>query len=155
MSEPAMPFSLPSRMPADLQRVLHYWEELKRGENSMPFWDDVNFLALPSDSDRMMLIEVFDDPQRFRFDIVGNRITECYGSHLASRFAHELQPKSPFNFFAAQAAVTVEAQAPTFYQRPPQPGAGAADAGYSRLLLPLWGEGAVRKLLGGISFAAD
>jgi hypothetical protein len=154
MSDPAMPFPLPSRMPVDLQRVLHYWEELRRGGNNMPFWDDVNFLALPSVSDRLMLIEVFDEPQRFRFNMVGDRIAERFGEHLASRFAHEFRPKSPLDFFVAQAGVTVEAQAPTFYRHPPAAGAGA-DTGYARIVLPLWGEGTVRKLLGGVSFGAD
>src|SRR6516165_1400348 len=57
-----VPFSVPSKLEADLARVRAYWEGLKRGGAGMPFWDDVNLAALPGLSGRLMLLDVFDKP---------------------------------------------------------------------------------------------
>ena len=51
------PFSLPAKLSPDLARVRDYWDGLKRGENKIPFADDVNLSGLsrfaePSDAGR-------------------------------------------------------------------------------------------------------
>jgi len=56
------------------------------------------------------------------------------------QFLDEIDAKGPFAFFLAQASATVEAAEPTFHQD-----------GFTRLLLPLWGNGYVSMLLGGIA----
>ena len=43
MIQSAMPFPLPAKLPAGLAPVRNYWQDLKRRENSVPFWDDVEF----------------------------------------------------------------------------------------------------------------
>jgi hypothetical protein len=152
MSSSTIPFALPSDLPPGLRPVKDYWDRLKRSENDMPFWDDVNLSSLHDRASLLMLIEVFSDPLRFRFNIVGDDISKCYGAPLAGKFAHSLEPKSPLNHFAAQCSVAVEARAPTYHRHGPTTVEGRGRPGYSRLILPLWGEGQVRKLFGGISF---
>ena len=87
-----VPFSVPSKLEADLARVRAYWEGLKRGGAGMPFWDDVNLAALPGLSGRLMLLDVFDKPLRFRFGIVGEELKARYradvspaGSRMSSK----------------------------------------------------------------------
>jgi hypothetical protein len=46
MIRSAQAFSLPAKLSAPLQRVLFYWRDLKRGENEMPFADDVDLSGI-------------------------------------------------------------------------------------------------------------
>jgi hypothetical protein len=147
------PFALPADLPLDLGRVRDYWAGLKRGENSMPFWDDVNLSALPDLSSRLMLIETIADPPRFRLSSIGEQIRNRYGADLSGKFVDEIDPKAPLEFPSAQASATLEAKVPTFFAS----GAGAGSGrqpGYGRLLLPLWGDGTVKMMLGAIGDAA-
>jgi hypothetical protein len=148
MTSSKRPFALPTRMPLALGRVRDYWESLKRRENNMPFWDDVNLSSLPDLSDRMMLVDAFEDPQRFRLNTVGQRIREQYGANVTGKFVDKIDASAPFEFLSAQASTTVEARAPTFFSR--EPGSGQ-QRGYARLLLPMWGNGRIEMMLGAIT----
>jgi hypothetical protein len=143
---PSSPFALPAKLPPGLGRVRGYWESLKRGEASMPFWDDVKLSSLPDLSDRLLLVDAFENPQRFRLNSVGAQIRRSYGTDLADKFIDEIAQKGPFALLAAQASATIEAKAPTFYAAP----AGSGHQGYARLLLPMWGEGRIGMLLGAV-----
>lgn len=140
MTKMPHPFALPTSLSSDLGRVHDYWNSLKRGENAVPFSDDVKLSALPEFEGRLMLVDVFEQPQRFRLNIVGNNIRDWFGADLAGKFVDELAAKGPLAFFTAQASATVEAAAPTYYHE-----------GFARLLLPLWGGGYVSMLLGTIA----
>jgi hypothetical protein len=140
------PFALPATLPPGLGRVRDYWEGLKRGEASMPFWDDVKLSSLPDLSDRLLLVDAFENPQRFRLNSAGARIRRSYGTDLADKFIDEIAQKGPFELLAAQASATIEAKAPTLYAAP----AGSDHQGYARLLLPMWGDGRIGMLLGAV-----
>jgi len=149
MNSVPLPFAIPEKLPSDIGRIRDYWESLKRGENSMPFWDDVTLSSFPGLADRLMLVDAFENPQRFRLNSVGEQIRKRFGADLAGKFVDEIAPKAPFEFFAAQASATIEAKSPTFFAGE----AGAADDlrhGYARLLLPLWGDGRIGMMLGAI-----
>jgi len=139
-------FALPAKLPPGLGRVRDYWESLKRGEASMPFWDDVKLSSLPDLSDRLLLVDAFENPPRFRINSAGAQIRRGYGADLADKFIDEIAQKSPFELLAAQASATIEAKAPSFYAAP----AGSGHQGYARLLLPMWGEGRIGMLLGAV-----
>jgi hypothetical protein len=139
MSKMPHPFALPARLARDLGRVRDYWSSLKRGENNVPFWDDVNLSALPGFEGRLMLVDVFEQPQRFRLNTIGSEIRDSYGTDIVGKFVDEIDAKGPFAYFAAQASATVEAAEPTYYHD-----------GFARLLLPMWGGGHVAMLLGTI-----
>ena len=68
------PYPLPEKISPTLLRVISYWESLKRGNNKMPFWDDVNLSVLPDLTDRLLLIDVFANPERFRFNFRRKRL---------------------------------------------------------------------------------
>lgn len=140
------PYSLPQHLEPDLARVLAYWEGLKRGEANMPFWDDVNISALPDLLNRLMLIDVFNKPLRFRLAIVGDKIKAQHGNDLVGEFLDELEVHDPLSYLNSQSSATVESRAPTYYRSPM-----AGRRGYSRLLLPMWGDGYIGMLLGAIT----
>jgi hypothetical protein len=65
---------------------------------------------------------------------------------LSSKFIDETDLGDKFAFPRAQASATVEARAPTYYRY----GSRGLSPGFARLLLPLWGDGRISILLGGI-----
>jgi hypothetical protein len=136
------PFAVPSRLGSDMAGVRDYWNSLKRGENMVPFADDVVLSALGGIEGRLLLIDVFEKPQRFRVAIVGQDIRDWYGGDMLGKFTDELEAKGPLKFFAAQASATVEAKQPSYY-----------NDGFARLLLPLWGGGYVSQLLAAVARA--
>ena len=137
------PFGLPARLSPDQTRVLAYWRGLLRGAAAMPFWDDAKLSDLPDLADRLFLVDVFQQPERFRFGVVGEALT---GEDVAGLFLDETALPSPFEFLRAQCSATVEGAEPSLF-------AGAAgDRPYSRLLLPMWGDGRISMLLGAVDF---
>ncbi len=142
MTNPATPYALPATLDADLEKVRTYWRGLIRGKASdMPYWDDVKLSSLPGLVDSLMLIEAFDKPERFRFDIVGKKLVSKYGKDFAGGFADEIDIHAPLDFIRAQASATVESRAPTYHRH----------GTYARLLLPMWGDGRIGMLLGAVS----
>src|SRR6266508_3472154 len=143
MTQLSHPFAVPASLPRAFDYARSYWEGLRRAGNEMPFWDDVNLSALPDLSDRLLLIDVFEDPQRFRFNTLGHKVGMHYGDNVTGKFVDEIQAKAPFEFLTAQASATIEAKRPTFLHFKH----AAADS-YGRLLLPMWGNGHIEMLLG-------
>ncbi|MGZ3276324.1 MAG: hypothetical protein ACXU82_05105 [Caulobacteraceae bacterium] len=132
-----------------MARVEAYWKGLLRGNASMPFWDDIRLTAMPDLAGQLMLIEAFELPQRFRFDHLGAALNE---DSLEGAFIDEIRLKRPFDFLLSQCSATVESASPTVY-RFAAPEREAAKGAYQRLLLPSWGEGHIRMLLGIVDFS--
>jgi len=143
------PYALPRRLPADLARVLAFWQRLKRHEAQMPFWDDVKLTALPELAGQLALIDAFENPARFRFgfDVVGDDIKRRYGGELGGKFLDEIEVRAPLQFLTSQASAAVQSGKPTHYQHEAADAGAGADSGYSRLVLPLWGNGRIGMLL--------
>lgn len=149
MKRPAIPYSVPKKIEPRLARVLAYWESLKRAENNMPFWDDVTMSSLPELADCLMLIKAFAKPERFRLQSVGQQLIDRYGEPVAGKFIDEMELRNPFEYLRSQCSATVESRAPTYYQHGPRNLENLRVAGsYSRLLLPLWGDGHIGMVLG-------
>ncbi|MGB3809358.1 MAG: hypothetical protein WA943_04630 [Parvibaculum sp.] len=143
MTNAASAYILPPHLEDDLAKVHAYWKGLIRGQASdMPYWDDVKLTDLPGLEGRLMLVAAFTRPERFRFDIVGRDVSARYGKALAGSFADEIDTHDPLHFFQSQASATVEGHAPTYYRT----------SDYSRLLLPLWGDGHISMLLGAVAW---
>lgn len=135
------PFALPKELSPDLCRVLDYWRGLLRGEAQMPFADDLTLTDLPDLAPKLFLIDVFDQPERFRVALAGE---DLEARDLPGRFLDEVTPAGAIQFLRAQCAATVEAAEPTFFH------AELEMRPYSRLVLPLWGEGRISTLLGAV-----
>jgi hypothetical protein len=141
-------FLLPDRLEPDLDRVHGYWHGLKRGDNDMPFWDDVKFSMKARLARDVMVIETFEDPLRFRFGLVGEDITHRYGAAITGKFTDEVDVRSPIDELTEQCRATVERRAPTYFRH-----ASGGGIGYSRLVLPLWGNGRIEMLIGAACFS--
>jgi hypothetical protein len=106
----------------------------------MPSWDDVKLPALPDLIARLMLIDVFANPERFRFSFVGAELSHWSKESVACKFADEIELRTPFDYFRSQCSATVEGRRPTFF------------SAFSRLLLPMWGDGRIAMLLGAVDW---
>ena len=135
-------FTFPTTLEPGLADMHVYWERLKRADNSMPFWDDVKLSALPEAADRLILIDAFEKPERFRFNTVGKALIERYGKPLNGKFLDEVELNAPFADLLAQAGATVATRAPTYH----------ADKSVARILLPMWGDGHIGMLLGAVEW---
>jgi hypothetical protein len=133
-------FSDDASLGRELGALLTYWQGLKRGQADIPFADDVR-LTTTARPESAMLLDVIQKPVRFRFAIVGQEIRDRYGEDLAGLQADDLTVRPPLDFLLSQCSATVEGRAPTYY----------AGKDYARLLLPLWGEGHIHMLLGGVA----
>src|SRR5271165_7203113 len=94
----------------NLGRVRAYWEKLRRGDNALPFWDDVALHALGDLADDALLLDTFDDPLRFRFAIVGKRVQALYGRAVTGKFLDEVEQPPAFDHFNSQCRAAVEHQ---------------------------------------------
>ncbi|MDR3421239.1 MAG: hypothetical protein P4L80_08380 [Xanthobacteraceae bacterium] len=117
----------------------------------MPFWDDVNLSSLPDLSGRLMLLKVFDKPARCRLEMLGEELKERRGRDVVGKFLDEIDTHPPLQYLNSQSSATVESRAPTYYRHgsTKRKGSGSTDT-YSRLLLPMWGDGRIGMLLGGV-----
>ena len=88
--------------------------------------------------------DVFQDPQRFRFNSVGQHIRKRYGADLVHKFVDAIDAKAPLDYFTSQSSATIEDGAPTYYR------STRRGAGYHRLLLPMWGNGRIEMMLGAV-----
>ena len=151
MTEVVHSYSLPDELEPDLGRVHAYWNGLKRGANDVPFWDDVKFSMRSRLGRESMLIDVFENPLRFRFDLIGADLTEWYGGTIGNTFLGEIDLHGPFDELTLQCQATVVDCAPTYYCQTAVRNDDAEHlAGYARLLLPLWGNGRIEMLLGAV-----
>lgn len=138
------PFALPEKLDRDLSPVQSYWDGLRRGGNEMPFWDDVKQPALEGLGTGVLLIDVFAQPERFRFNFLSSALNQGAAGALKGRFADEGTLPHPLEYLRAQCSATVEARKPTYYRHD-------GTQGYARLLLPMWGDGRISMLLGAIT----
>lgn len=129
-----------------------YWESLKRGDASMPFWDDVTLSSLPDLADRLMLVDVFEGPLRFRFNTIGQNIRTQYGTNVTGKFLDEIEIRAPFEYLTAQSSATIESRSPAFYESVSSRSSAQHEGRYARLLLPMWGNGRIEMMLGAIDY---
>jgi hypothetical protein len=142
------PYPLPNKLSPDLERVRAYWRGLLRGAAAMPFWDDAKLADLPDLERRVFLIDVFAQPERFRFGTISSGLA---GKDLEGVFLDETGLDAPLEFLRSQASATVECAAPTCFGREKDE-ASVAKPAYARLLLPMWGDGRIGMLLGAVDF---
>jgi osmotically-inducible protein OsmY len=150
MTGGARSYPLPVRLEPDLGRIHAYWNGLKRGANDVPFWDDVKMSLRSRLGRESMLIGVFEDALRFRFDLVGAHVANWYGGTVGTGFLDEIELHAPFDGLTLQCKATVESAAPTYYRQTVSRQGDAGHPGYARLLLPLWGNGRIEMLLGAV-----
>jgi hypothetical protein len=143
----ASPFSIVAPIPPQLDAVLTYWQDLRRGEAEIPFADDIDLAALRPTCRELLVLEVFSRPERFRLNIADIGMARGDRDQVLGRFIDEIDLPPPLDLLRAQCSATVETARPTVYRHIPCARSGEP---YSRILLPAWDGGEIRMLLGAI-----
>jgi hypothetical protein len=138
------PLPGPESLTPKLQSVVSYWRGLERAENATPFSDDIDLSVLSNLSDKILILSVFVWPERFRFEFLGDGLQANAKARTGS-FLDEVCLGVDFSYLRAQSSAAVEAAAPTFWRL-----VSDSDRGFSRLLLPMWGNGQINMLLGAV-----
>ena len=138
------PFALPKAVKPELRRALDYWRNLRRGENNIPFADDVSLSALRNS--QVFLLKVFTSPLRFRFESADEAFHPTNGAPMG-RFIDEVKTKGTLSYLLTQCCATVEAGEPTFFHFRESD----ADREFSRILLPAWGDGHIDLMLAAVA----
>jgi len=141
------PFAIAGPITPRLDAVLTYWQELRRGQAEMPFWDDIDLGAVRGLCREILLLETPGGPERFRLAILELSIPAADRDQILGRFIDEVDLPPPLDLLRSQCSATTELGRATVYRHDACPG---SEAPYSRLLLPAWGEGQVRVLLGAV-----
>ena len=134
------PFPLPDRLDAKLQPVVSLWDGLRRGENGLPFSDDLGVPALSNLPRNPFLLSVIASPARYRFEFLSESLRRVA---VLESFVDEMPPNISFSYLGAQGSATIEAAEPTLFHL-----TDASGYRFSRVLLPLCGNGQVNLLLG-------
>jgi len=137
------PFAVDAPLSPKLEAVLEYWRGLCRGQAELPFADDLDMARAAALGADLMVLQVFEKPERFRLDLARTPHAPQVERDLQGRFLDEVSRPSPLDYLRAQADAAVESAAPTCYRHSP----AGAERRYARLVLPLWGEGQIRLLL--------
>ena len=140
MIDGADAYSIPASFEAELVSIYEFWRTMRRGDNDMPFSDDVNLSSLGGGGDDAALIDVFENPLRFRLGLAGRSIAARLGPERGGKFLDELDPQGFLDHLEAQSAATVRSRAPTYFRHNSAPA-------YARIALPLRGNGRIEMLL--------
>lgn len=140
MVDAVSPFPLRDVEP-EFDALRRHWASLIRGDTDLPSWDDFEPAAVAPLASRLIMLDVFDKPSRFRYGaLFGRELEQRYGEDVRDMFVHEASRRAPFDFLESQAEATVESKKPTYYR--------AGD--YSRLLVPMRDGERLAKLLGAV-----
>ena len=139
------PFAIDEALGPRLDALLTYWRGLRRGETSIPFADDIDMAMVRDLCGDVFVLGVFEKPERFRLDLAQTPRAPEIQDTLLGRFIDEVALPKSLEYLRAQADAAVEGVAPAYYRHDGEPA-------YARLLLPAWGEGQVRLLLGAIEW---
>ena len=140
MTDGADAYSIPACFEAELVSIYECWRARRRGDNDVPFSDDVNLPSPGSGADDAVLIDVFENPLRFRLALAGRSIAAQLGPERGGKFLDELEPEGLLDHLEAQCAATVRSRAPTYFRHSSAPA-------YARIALPLWGNGRIEMLV--------
>jgi len=131
----------------DLVRFYDYWESLSAGR-PMPARRDIDPLQIPPGYlPDLMLIDVFHEPRRYRYRLVGTHVVTASGEDRTGRFFDEVQ------FFKTNPAVmqhfeTVATTGQPLYSVEPFTNfANGRDYEVDRLMLPLSSDGRLVDML--------
>jgi len=107
----------------------------------MPFSDDLGSSDLRMLPGKTFVLRAFAMPERFRFEFLSD------GSQgaIEGKFVDETSPSPIFSYLQAQGSATIEATEPTLLRL-----TELSERSFSRLLLPMWGNGQINMLLGAV-----
>jgi hypothetical protein len=98
-----------------VKRLYAYWVA-RRGAKPFPSRDDIDPVDFDFVLGRVSLVEVLDDPRRYRYRLVGTTVTDNLGYEMTGKFLDQL-PESEMRAYLEQLYGKVVAQRAPVYER--------------------------------------
>ena len=121
-----------------VKRLCAYWEE-RRGTKRFPAREDIDPIDFKFALGRVSLIEVLENPQRFRYRLVSTSITKHLGYEMTGKFTSEVPGRELRDYVERLYAKAVSLAAP-LYQKESAIYDGRVWE-YEALMLPLSSDG--------------
>jgi hypothetical protein len=141
-------FEIPEEVPPSPRHIYDIWASQKLMRTDMPLEEDFDLVLLRDYADRIFVADVADSPPALRIESARWRVVALYCTPLAGHQIENISEHPPLDDLWAQCMAAVRDCRPVFYRH------HTAAAAYDRIILPLWGERRVEKLVGAISDAA-
>jgi hypothetical protein len=71
------------------RELMTYWDR-KRGERAMPRRADLDPLDIPRHLGWLVIVEVLEGPERFRFRLVGSKVVDAYGRDSTGKTVEQM-----------------------------------------------------------------
>ncbi len=143
-SHVVLEFEIPEVIAPSLRHIRDIWQRLKLMRTDMPLTDDFDLDLLREHANRLLVINVVEQPLWLRVESAGYWIIEAYGEPLAGRYVENIDPRLPLDDLWVQCMAAIKDRQPVLYRH-------AKMSSYERIALPLWGDSRVEKLIVGIS----
>jgi hypothetical protein len=143
-----MEFEIPEGISPLLRHIFDIWASQKLMRTDMPLEEDFDLVLLRDYTDRIFVVDVDDPPFAMRIESAGWRVVAYCGAPLAGRNVETVPAHPPLDDLWVQCVAAVRDCRPVFYRH------HTAAASYDRIVLPLWGDSRVEKLIAAISDAA-
>ena len=136
-----MAFTIPDDMTPPLRQITKIWERLRLLRTDMPLVEDFDLTLLSDHEGHILVVDVADQPSSFRIETAGWWVVEFYGEPLAGHEIKKAEDRPPLEDLWIQCMAAITDRRPVFYRH-------NTDAmAYDRAVYPLWGDGAVEKLV--------
>ncbi len=145
-SHVVLEFEIPEVIAPSLRHIRDIWQGLKLMRTDMPLTEDFDLDLLREHADRLLVVNVVEQPLWLRIESAGYWIIEYYGEPLAGRYVENIDPRPPLDDLWVQCMAAIKDRQPVLYRH-------AKMSSYARIALPLWGDSRVEKLIVGISDA--
>lgn len=80
--------ALPDSASPEMRQILSYWRSLWR-DGVLPDRTDIDPVEIPRLLSGIILIDIFRDPYRFRFRLIGQRMIDYHGRNLTGLWMDE------------------------------------------------------------------
>lgn len=111
-ADPASPAGLADAS-EDVKRLYAYWQA-RRGTKRFPAREDIDPVDFKFALGRVSLIDVVEDPRRYRYRLVSTSITKHLGYEMTGKYTEEIPEKELRDYVERLYAETVSAAAPIY-----------------------------------------
>lgn len=129
-------------------RILDYWQGRCR-DGGLPRRDDIDPGDLSDLLANIFLVDVEENPRRYRVRLAGSEVVACFGADMTGKTIDEYDLADARDDILRQYDLAVETRAPSYHRHEFWTAAYEHHLNFERLLLPLSSDGEhVDKLLG-------
>lgn len=131
-----------------MNRIFDYWKSRHR-KGRLPRREDIEPGDLSDLLPHIFLVDVEEDPRRYRVRLAGSEVVACFGTDMTGKTVDEYDLADERGSILQQYDLAVETREPCYHRHEFWTAAYEHHLNYERLLLPLSSNGKqVDKLLG-------